>query len=91
MALTTCPYLAWKLSMSRATGIPTLCLHTLFWVDLCLYLHIAVSSMKWGRTKVSGKLCEKYWLANVPEGDKIFLLQLEKMLCGVCVCVCISM
>ena len=43
--------------------------------------------MKWERIKVSGKLCEEHWLNNVPGGDEIFLLQLEKILCVVCVCV----
>ena len=62
----------------------------MLWGDLYLDLHIALSFMNWERIKVSGKLCEEYWLTNVPGGEEIFLLQLEKMLCVVlCVCVCV--
>ena len=46
--------------------------------------------MKWERTKVSGKLYEENWLTNVPGRDEIFLLQPEKILCVVCVCVCVQ-
>jgi hypothetical protein len=61
MALFTCPNLAWKLSMSRATGIPLVPLCACMPCfggggDLELYLHIAVSCMKLERIKVSGKL-----------------------------------
>jgi len=46
--------------------------------------------MKWERIKVIGKFCEEHWLTNVPGRDEIFLLQLEKILCVVCLCISVS-